>query len=194
MTGSMMGKLMATPLLAAMALLAGCGGGGNDGLDDALGAGEGPSVPGETDASGPDGTEGLPADADDDEEVLVVLTVDGVDYTMTNFLGGKCELDDPDPTTDLNVQGYDAESGGRLSISFDNQQFSGQPKMYYGQVSIGQSTQDDGTVSEGRQLQADSTEPFPFLEGDGSPVTGSLTMKDVDDGQTAEVEFDVACE
>lgn len=193
MTGSRIAKLVATSLLAAMALLAGCGGGDNDGLDDALGAGEGPSVPGAPDASGADGTGGEPAKGNDGE-ALVVLTVDGVDYTMTNFLGGECELDDPDPTNDLYVTGYEAKSGGRLSISFDNQQFTGQPKEYSGQVSVGQATQDDGTVSEGRQLQVVSTEPFPFLEGDGTSVSGSLTMKDVADGQTAEVAFDVACE
>lgn len=154
-------------------LAAGCGGDTGVSQDMAAGGGVG-------DTTTP--TVGANAGATD---TGVTITVDGVEHVVDTSLGGGCATDgDPgDPDTDLKAYGYD-QDGQRVEFSFKHQgageSTSGQPE-YFGFLS---------TVDGHWQMQ--TTEPFAWLEGDRSHVTGTATMED-GDGQTVEVGYDIRC-
>jgi len=160
-------------LVALMAVLAGCGGGGGV-LQGVENAGESEST-----------TSQATGDGGSSEDTGVVISVDGVEHVVDTTLGGKCVTDgDPKyPDTDLAAFGYD-QDGGRVELSFSHQDasnsISGKPE-YFGSVD---------TLDGHWQVRA--FEPWPWLDGDRSHVTGMATMED-GEGQTVEVSYDVQC-
>jgi hypothetical protein len=161
-------------LVAVLAVLAvGCG--GSEGATEDVGVG------GETG----DATSQTVAGGGGTEDTGVIITVDGVEHVVDTSLGGKCTTDgDPSyPDTELAAFGYD-QDGGRVELTFRHQgadtSVSGKDE-YFGSVS---------TLDGHWQMQ--TVEPFSWLDGDRSHVTGTATMED-SDGQTVEVGYDVQC-
>lgn len=115
----------------------------------------------------------------------VVVAVDGKKYPVTTVQ--TCDTKgDPERNRDLTVYGY-AKSGERVELTFMHQPADESPsgtEQYYG--SLGLSSGSDG------EWQTQSSEPWPFLSGSRSSVSGSVTMED-SDGQSVDVTFDVSC-
>jgi hypothetical protein len=160
-------------LAALVVLLAGCG--GDEGVSQSV------ENAGETG----DATSQAVENGGDSDDTGVIITVDGVEHVVDTSLGGKCTTDgDPTyPDTDLAAYGYD-QDGGRVELSFLHQDastsISGEPE-YFGSV---------GTMDGHWQVR--TLEPWPWLEGDRSRVTGTATMED-GEGQTVDVSYDVQC-
>jgi len=115
----------------------------------------------------------------------VVIAVDGKKYPVTTIQ--TCDTTgDPKRNTDLTVYGY-AKSGERVELTFMHQPADESPtgnEEYYG--SLGLSSGSAG------HWQTQSSEPWPFLSGDRSSVSDSVTMDD-SEGQSVEVTFDITC-
>lgn len=185
-----LGAMVAIALAGAMALgLAACG---DDALSE-LQAAATPTagVPGEDASGSPGATESNGAasagQADGGgEDTGVTVTADGTEYFVDTELGGQCQID---PAVDdgnvVTAYGYDTVSGSRVELTLGRQpastSISGQDE-YYGRL---------GIASGAESWQSRSTEPWPFAVG-GAPVSGTLTMEDVD-GATVDVTFSVDC-
>lgn len=173
-------KYLTVMAVSSLLLLSGCGGDddSNTSADaDAPDAGD-PADQGDQSVDEPDGAGG---DSD------VVVTVGGVEYPMTIVQTCHTERDE-DRSTDLAMYGF-AESGERVELSFRYQTAEDSPTgtdQYYGQVGV-----KSGEVS----AQVSSDEPFDFLEGDRSTVTGAVTMESTSgESVTAiEVAFTITC-
>lgn len=157
--------------------LVSCGGGANE---------SGPAPP-PTTGSVADEPAGAP-DAGAGGDVLSTITVDGDTYTMSNYLGGRCDTDDDVSIgRDLAASGYDDETGTRVELSFTRQSAEFSPsgeEEFYGSLSLGSGS--------GGQWQVTSLEPWPWIDGDRSTVTGTAMMAD-SDGNEVEVTFDISC-
>ncbi len=160
-------------MAALVLLLAACGGD------------EGAS--GDVDTTGEIGSEASQtvAGGGGSEDTGVIVTVDGVEHVVDTSLGGRCTTDGDSryPDTDLAAFGYD-QDGGRVELSFKHQgadsSVSGEPE-YFGFLS---------TLDGHWQVQ--TLEPWPWLDGDRSRVSGTATMED-SDGQSVEVGYEVQC-
>lgn len=175
---------------AVSLLLAGCGG------DSAGTAPDGAAVDaGATTVDGGDST-GAPVDGGGDAvaDALAVITVDGITYSFPDFMGGDCNTQgDPDRNEDLKVLGYAESSDGstgrpNVSLRFDRTSAESSPsgeEEFWGHL---------GSIGGGAEgpWTATSLEPWPWLAGDRSHVTGTVTMED-SDGGTVEVAFDITC-
>ena len=167
---------MSALVLTAGVLITACGGGGDDQAGNGGGEDSGNTSGTASQAGGASGATG------------VVISVDGAEYQVDTSLGGSCSTQsNPDSGAELAAFGYDAATGKRVELSFQSQDAEFSPTgedAYYGGLFIAQ--------DEGGNWQVDSAEPWPWLDGDRSRVTGTVTMEDFD-GNTVEVTFDVEC-
>lgn len=175
----MMRAMSAAAVAGAFLLLVGCGGTEPEVIPDGNGGDDPLSTPSDAGDVG--------GDSGDTGDAPAVITVDGTTYSVPNFLGGKCQtVGEPERNQDLAVFGYE-ETGQRIELSFTRQDAEFAPsgqEEFYGSLSI--ASGQDG------QWQVSSLEPWPWLEGDRSSVSSTVTMADTD-GNEVEVSFEVTC-
>ena len=169
------------PIAILLAAAAGCG--DDDAVSDSsTGLAPADGTDGAADeqpGSGPDAGEPL-----DDSGVTV--TVDGQTYAVTTVQ--TCELEtDADREVDVAVYGF-ASTGPRVELSF----------RYQGaDTSITGTDQFFGSLGIAGEVDAAivTDEPFDFLAGDRSTVSGSIQMEDrsTDPARTVDVAFDLTC-
>jgi hypothetical protein len=125
-----------------------------------------------------------------DESASALITVNGVEYGIDTQWGSCDTESEGAPTfTDLKVFGYEVESGRNSSLVFDRRPAEHTPsgkEEFNARLSI-------GGDSGGPSWRTVSFEPWPWLEGDRSTVTGSVTMETPDGSESVEVTFEVSC-
>lgn len=176
----MVGRLRLLGVGVAALTLAACGG---TGIDESLAdLGEIPD-----DVAADTSTDDPVIDVGGDGDTGVVVTIDGAEYRVDTEFGGSCSTEyDPERETDLKAYGYDVETGIRVELSFSRQSAEFSPsgeEEYYGGFYV---------ASSPESWQVQSLEPWPWIDGDRSTVSGSVTMED-GDGGTADIEFEVTC-
>jgi hypothetical protein len=118
-------------------------------------------------------------------DAAVTVAVDGTEYPVTTIQ--TCDTTgDPQRKSDLTVRGY-AKTGERVELTFMHQPADESPSgtdQYYGSLGL--------SAGSGGQWQIQSSEPWPFLSGDRSSVSGTVTMDDTE-GQSVDVTFHVTC-
>lgn len=182
-------RRIALSVIAALALVvAGCGDDDDAGSDDtstetdAGGSDDGGSDAGAVDGGSDDGG----SDGGGSADTAVVVTVDGTTYPITTVQTCQTERDE-DRETDVTMFGF-AESGERVELSIRYQGADTSPTgtdQYYASVSI---------ASDELRAQTTEDDPFGFLDGDRSTVTGEITMLTTTGSEREiQVAFDITC-
>lgn len=115
----------------------------------------------------------------------MTITVDGVAYPVTTVQTCQTERDG-DRSSDLAVFGF-AESGTRIELTFSYQGADDSPTgtdQFYGSIHV---------AAEDLSARMTADEPFEFLDGDRSTVTGEVTMTTTGDERDVLVAFDITC-
>ncbi len=171
---------IAAAAIVSLVLLAGCGDDDGAGGDaSSVTSSENPQAGKSSDTVG-DAPTGGGSDSD------VVVTVDGQTYPLSIVQACQTERDEA-RSTDLAVYGF-AETGERVELTFRYQVAEESPtgtEQYYGSVGIASGQLSAQTVVD---------EPFDFLQGDRSSVSGTVSMETTPGpARTVDVEFDITC-